>query len=77
MSKTIKQEKHPIDEADVEVIRVRGVGNPESHSQDADRHHKTKHQKSEQQKGKCYKISPSTAFDNPLIIGHKNANNSH
>ncbi len=47
MSKTIKHEKPPIDESDVEVIRVRGVGNPESHSQDADRHHKIKHQKSE------------------------------
>lgn len=27
--------------------RIRGVGNPGSHSQDADRHRKTEHQKSD------------------------------
>ena len=28
MSKTTKLQKHPADDADIEVMRVRGVGNP-------------------------------------------------
>jgi hypothetical protein len=37
----------PQTDADAKAPRIRGVGNPESHSQDADRHRKTEHQKSD------------------------------
>jgi hypothetical protein len=47
MPKATKQEKPPREEADIKPARIRGVGNPESHSQDADRHHRNEHQKSE------------------------------
>ena len=47
MSKPIKQEPVSRDDADTKTPRVRGIGNIDSHSQDADRHRKTEHQKSE------------------------------
>lgn len=46
MSDSVKKEKPSNDVTD-ESPRVRGVGNPQSHSQDADRHRKTEHPKSD------------------------------
>jgi len=49
MSEYVKKEKIPKDAADTKPLRKRGVGNSESHSQDADRHHRIEHQKSDKQ----------------------------
>jgi hypothetical protein len=47
MSKVIEQKKPVTHDTDEKAPRVRGIGNPESHSQDADRHRKIEHPKSE------------------------------
>ncbi len=47
MSDSLKKEKSSNDSADNKAPRLRGVGNPESHSQDADRHRKAEHPKSD------------------------------
>ncbi len=44
---TNKKDKPLDDTADSRTPRVRGTGNPDSHSQDADRHRKIDHPKSD------------------------------
>ncbi len=47
MSGNIKKAKALKPLKSTKAPRIRGVGNPESHSQDADRHHRNEHIKSD------------------------------
>lgn len=47
MSKDSKKQNLSSNDVENKAPRIRGIGNPESHSQDADRHRKIEHPKSD------------------------------
>ena len=47
MSQDSKKQNPQNDEIENKAPRIRGIGNPKSHSQDADRHRKIEHPKSD------------------------------